>query len=120
VIESTIPKSRKTALATILPPILLGTEAIAVLPSSVLQFNCKLSSLRLIIGALGIGASIDILLLVIWQVPELPSLKDRAMGTNASFVIDAHEVNNNNVNEEAMIAFMGFLSFLSIFNNIQA
>ena len=86
-----MPKSKNTALATILPPIVLGTEAIAVLPSSVLQFKFKLSSLLLIIGALGMGASIDILLLVIWHVPELPSLKDIAIGTNASLVIEAHE-----------------------------
>ena len=86
-----MPKSKNTALATILPPIVLGTEAIAVLPSSVLQFKFKLSSLLLIIGALGMGASIDILLLVIWHVPELPSLKDTAIGTNASLVIEAHE-----------------------------
>ena len=33
----------------------------------------------------------DILLLVIWHVPELPSLKDMAIGTNASLVIEAHE-----------------------------
>ena len=37
------------------------------------------------------GASIDILLFVIWHVPELPSLKDIAIGTNASLVIEAHE-----------------------------
>ena len=86
-----MPKSKNTALATILPPIVLGTEAIAVLPSSVLQFKFKLSSLLLIIGALGMGASIDILLFVIWHVPELPSLKDIATGTNASLVIEAHE-----------------------------
>ena len=86
-----MPKSKNTALATILPPIVLGTEAIAVLPSSVLQFKFKLSSLLLIIGVLGMGASIDILLLVIWHVPEPPSLKDIVTGTNASFVIEAHE-----------------------------
>ena len=86
-----MPKSKNTALATILPPIVLGTMATAVLPFSVLQFKFKLSSLLLIIGALGIGASIDILLFVIWHVPELPSLKDIAIGTNASFVIEAHE-----------------------------
>ena len=86
-----MPKSKNTALATILPPIVLGTEAIAVLPSSVLQFKFKLSSLLLIIGALGMGASIDILLLVIWHTPELPTPKNSAMGTNASLVIEAHE-----------------------------
>ena len=37
------------------------------------------------------GASIDILLFVIWHVPELPSLKDIAIGTNESLVIEAHE-----------------------------
>ena len=86
-----MPKSKNTALATILPPIVLGTEAIAVLPSSVLQFKFKLSSLLLIIGVLGMGASIDILLFVNWHVPELPSLKDIDIGTNASLVIEAHE-----------------------------
>ena len=86
-----MPKSKNTALATILPPIVLGTMATAVLPCSVWQFKFKLSSLLLIIGALGTGTSIDILLLVIWHVPELPSLKDKATGTNASLVIEAHE-----------------------------
>ena len=86
-----MPKSKNTALATILPPIVLGTEAIVVLPSSVLQFKFKLSSLLLIIGTLGMGVSIDILLFVILHVPELPSLKDMAIGTNASLVIEAHE-----------------------------
>ena len=28
---------------------------------------------------------------MIWHVPELPSLKDIAIGTNASLVIEAHE-----------------------------
>ena len=60
-----MPKSKNTALATILAPIELGTDAMAVLPSSVLQLKLRLSSLLLIIGALGIGASIDILLFVI-------------------------------------------------------
>ena len=86
-----MPKSKNTALATILLPIVLGTEAIVVLPSSVLQFKFKLSSLLLINGALGIAASINILLLLILHVPELPSLKDIAIGTNASLVIEAHE-----------------------------
>ena len=87
-----MPKSRNTALATIFPPMLLGTEAIAVLPSSVLQFRFKLSSLLLIMGVLGIKACINILLFMISHVPELPSLNDIVMGTKASFVSEAHDV----------------------------
>ena len=87
---SVIPKSKNTALATILPPIVLGTDAIAERPSSVVQSMLRLSSLRLINGALGISASIDMRLLDSLHVPELPSLKEIAIGTNASLVIEAH------------------------------
>ena len=93
VIASVIPKSIKTALATILPPIVLGTDALAVLPSSVVHLRIKLSSLRLINGELGISTSIEILLLLTKHSPELPSLKDNATGTYASFVMDAQLVN---------------------------
>lgn len=81
VIASVIPKSRKTALATILPPIVLGTEANPSRPSSVVQRSTRLSSLRLIIGELGISAWIAILLFEISQVPELPSLNEIDIGT---------------------------------------
>jgi hypothetical protein len=75
-----MPKSRNTALATILLPIVLGTEAKPGLPSSVSQRSIRLSSLRLINGELGIDASRAILLFDILHVPELPSLNDKAIG----------------------------------------
>lgn len=97
VIASVIPKSKKTALATILPPMELGIEANPSLPSSVLQRSTKLSSLRRIKGELGIGAFIAILLFEISHEPELPSLNDIAIGTKASFVIEAQEDSINDV-----------------------
>lgn len=70
----------------------LGTEAKASLPSSVVHFRIKLSSLLLIFGELGISALIAIRLLEISHVPELPSLNDIAIATKASFVSEAQEV----------------------------
>ena len=52
VIESTILKSKKTALATILPPKVLGIEPNDFLPSEVSQSYFKSSSERLTIGML--------------------------------------------------------------------
>lgn len=63
VIESTMPKSRKTALAIIFDPKVLFMLAYADLPSSVLQFKIKLSSLLRIMGVLGIVALIAMRLL---------------------------------------------------------
>ena len=108
VIASVIPKSRKTALATIFPPMELGTDAKPVLPSSVVQFSTKLSSLLLISGELGISASIAIRLLLIWQVPELPSLNDIDIGTNASLVIDAQPVSKTNIDVVMRCFILGF------------
>ena len=50
-------------------------------PSSVLHLKTRLSSLRLIMGELGIAACIAIRLFDMSQVPELPSLKEIAIGT---------------------------------------
>ena len=75
----------------------LGIEANPSLPSSVLQRSTKLSSLRRIKGELGIGAFIAILLFEISHEPELPSLNDIAIGTKASFVIEAQEDSINDV-----------------------
>ena len=98
-----MPKSINTALAMILLPILLGTDATTFLPSSVVQFNLMLSSLRLTMGVLGISAVKAILLFCSWQVPLLPSLKDSAIGTKASLVSDAHPAREKAVIENIKI-----------------
>ena len=81
VIELVMPKSRNTALATILAPMVLGTEAAASRPSVVLHLILKLSSERRTIGVPGISTVAENLLFSISQLPVLPSLKDRAIGT---------------------------------------
>lgn len=113
VIASTIPRSRKTALATIFAPIVLGTDATAILPSSVLHLKFKLSSLRRIMGEPGISAWIDIRLLVIWQEPLLPSLKEIAIGTKASLVMDAQPATK--VAERIIIIFLKVIPPVSVY-----
>ena len=81
VIESVMRKSRNTALATILEPMALGTEAVASRPSVVLHLILKLSSEQRTIGVLGISTVAEKLSFSISQLPVLPSLKDRAIGT---------------------------------------
>ena len=71
----------------------LGIETVASRSSVVLHIIIlKLSSERRTIGVRGISTVAENLLFSILQVPVLPSLKDRATGTQASFVMDAHPV----------------------------
>ena len=86
VIESTIPKSKKIALATIFPPIVLGIAPTAVRPSSASHSYFNASSDFLTEIVVGIIASHVPRLLDKTHLPLEPSLSESAMGVLASSV----------------------------------
>ena len=81
VIESVIPKSKKTALAINLAPMVLGIKVVTFRPSTVSHLSLRLSSDRRTIGVLGMSIFAENLLFSISQVPLLPLLKESATGT---------------------------------------
>ena len=94
VIESTIPKSKNTALATILPPIVLGIPPTASPPFEDVQSYCRLSSERRTLAVDGISTfSVQRLFRKVHS-PREPSLKDNATGTFASLVMEAQAPTN--------------------------
>jgi hypothetical protein len=88
--ESVIPKSMNTALATIFASIVLGIEPIDSLPSSVLHRHFNGSSDLRTMTVTGMGVGHRPRLFSNSQVPLLPSLNEIATGTIASFVKVAH------------------------------
>src|SRR5688572_9347469 len=83
---SVIPKSMKTALAMILPPISLGIEPNVLRPSSVRQSYLRASSDFLIDTVAGIGEGQAPRLFSSLHSPFEPSLKENATGVIASSV----------------------------------
>ena len=93
VIESVIPKSKKTTLAANFPPsISLGILPNAVFPDLVVQLYLNGSSDLLIIEVLGIFACNEILLFDKLHVPLSPFENDNVTGTFASLTMVEHEV----------------------------
>ena len=90
VIESVMPKSMNAALAMIFGSIVLGMEPTVSRPSAVLHCHLSGSSDRLTMTVTGIGVGQRPRLFSNTQVPLLPSLKEIATGTIASFVKVAH------------------------------
>jgi hypothetical protein len=83
---SVIPKSRKTALAIILAPIVLGMEPTAVRPSSVCALYLRASSDFRTLTTAGSVDSQTPLLFSSTTDPSEPSLKERDTGAIASSV----------------------------------
>ncbi len=92
VMASVIPRSRNTALATILPPISLSIDPNAFRPSSVSQSYFKASSDFLTETVVGICVGHAPRLFCRLQFPLLPSLNESATGVMASSVRVAHPV----------------------------
>ena len=93
VIESVIPKSKKTILPASFPDsISLGILPKPFFPLSVVQLNLKESSDLLIIVCDGMLTFKETLLFDNWHSPLLPSENDNETGTLASLTIVAHEV----------------------------
>jgi hypothetical protein len=86
VIESVIPKSMKTALATILASIVLGMEPVVSRPSDVLQRHLNGSSDLRTATVTGMGVAQVPRLFSNTHSPLLPSLNDTATGVIGSFV----------------------------------
>lgn len=92
VMASVIPRSRNTALATILPPISLSIDPNALRPSSVSQSYFKASSDFLTETVVGICVGQAPRLFCRLHFPLLPSLNESATGVMASSVRVAHPV----------------------------
>lgn len=86
VIESVIPKSRNTALATIFASIVLGMEPVVSRPSAVLQRHLSGSSDLRTATVTGIGVAQVPRLFSNTHSPLLPSLNDTATGVMGSLV----------------------------------
>ncbi len=86
VIESVIPKSMNTALATILASIVLGMEPVVSRPSDVLQRHFSGSSDLRTATVTGMGVAQVPRLFSNTHSPLLPSLNDTATGVIGSFV----------------------------------
>lgn len=106
VIASTIPKSKKTALATILAPILLGMAPTLSRPSVVSQLYFRTSSDLLTDTTDGILGVQTPRLFSRTHWPLLPSLKDKATGVLGSFVRVAHPDATNAVKADMRYFFM--------------
>jgi len=90
VIESVIPKSMNTALATIFASIVLGIEPVVSRPSDVLQRHRSGSSDLRTATVTGMGVAQVPRLFSKTHSPLLPSLNDTATGVIGSFVSVAH------------------------------
>lgn len=86
VIESVIPKSMNTALATILASIVLGIEPVVSRPSDVLHRHLSGSSDLRTATVTGMGVAQVPRLFSNTHSPLLPSLKDTATGVMGSLV----------------------------------
>lgn len=86
VIESVMPKSINTALATIFASIVLGIEPVVSRPSNVLQRHRSGSSDLRTATVTGIGVAQVPRLFSKTHSPLLPSLNDTATGVIGSFV----------------------------------
>jgi len=86
VIESVIPKSMNTALATIFASIVLGMEPVVSRPSNVLQRHFSGSSDRRTATVTGIGVAQVPRLFSNTHSPLLPSLNETATGVIGSLV----------------------------------
>jgi len=86
VIESVMPKSINTALATIFGSIVLGIEPVVSRPSNVLQRHRSGSSDLRTATVTGIGVAQVPRLFSKTHSPLLPSLNDTATGVIGSFV----------------------------------
>jgi hypothetical protein len=86
VIESVIPKSMNTALATILASIVLGMEPVVSRPSDVLQRHFSGSSDLRTATVTGMGVAQVPRLFSNTHSPPLPSLNDTATGVIGSLV----------------------------------